>query len=131
MNRLATFIAIVTLMFGFFVILLFGLWATGTDLREYLGALTTLGIIIAGLGGFNYAAGRVTGAYTDVRKAQAEQGLQPTPLPLSGPTTMIQVGQSTKPEESIKAKDVSVQAAGDVTVKSDKKRNKNVRNSAS
>lgn len=73
MNRLATFIAIWVLATGFLAILFFCVTATGTDLREYLGALTTLGIIIAGLGGFNYAAARAAGAYTEVRVAQADK----------------------------------------------------------
>lgn len=110
MNRLATFLAIITLMIGFLTILSFCIGKRGADLREYLGALTTIGIIIAGLGGFNYAAGRAAGAYTDVRKAQAEQGLQPQP-PSPGPTTVIKVGN-----EDGSAKDVNIQAAGEVTV---------------
>lgn len=104
MNRLATFIAIAALTAGFFGIMVMSIAATGVDLREYLGALTTIGIIIAGLGGFNYAAGRVSSAYTEVRVAQAEKGLQPTPPPPANPATTINVGEQAIAEGSPKRK---------------------------
>lgn len=95
MNRLATFIAVIAITVTILWLLLCVAVATGADLQQYLGALTTACIILAGLGGFNYAAGRAAGAYTDVRIKQAEQGLQPTPSPIppAGPAVSIQVGQ--------------------------------------
>lgn len=120
-NRLATFIAVVTLTLGFFGLLIMCVAATGSNLREYLGALTTVAIILAGLGGFNYAAGRAAGAYTQVRVAQAERGLQPTPAPpLLNPTTIINTGAQSP---SLAAKDVAIKADGDVNIRpSTKKR---------
>lgn len=77
MNRLATFIAVIVVSFVIFYLLLMLPFKDGADLRECLGSLTTSCIIIAGLGGFNYAAGRAAGAYTEVRVKQAEHGMMP------------------------------------------------------
>lgn len=73
MSRLATFIATIALTIGFFGIMIMLGGATGIDLQQYLNALTTMGMIIAGLGGFNYMTARVSGAYADVKIKQAEQ----------------------------------------------------------
>lgn len=114
MNRLATFVSVFTIAVTLFFIAFMCVKATGTDLREYLGALTTTAIILAGLGGFNYGVGRAAGAYTQVRVAQAEQGIQPAPIvPPLGPTTTINVGDHAKPDA---AKDVNIKAEGNVNV---------------
>lgn len=102
MNRLAAFLAIAGLTIGFFVLLNLVSDKTGTDLREYLGAITTLAIIISGLGGFNYAFGRAAGAYTEARVAQAKAGVIPVlPVAPLGPTTVMNI--SGNPPEAPKA----------------------------
>jgi hypothetical protein len=70
-----------------------------SDFKE-LDNTSTLGAILAGLGGFNYAAGRASGAYTQVRLKQAENGI---PAPdIAPPTTTINVGKPDMPQPAVK-----------------------------
>ncbi len=93
MNRLCTFIATAALTSTLIPAVFMKL--------EIAGTLATL---LAGLGGFNYVAGRVTGAYTQVRMEQARQGIPaPDPAPI-GPSTLIQVGQADKAKDVRKKK---------------------------
>lgn len=87
MNRLATFVAVTVLSAGFFCLILMCIGTTGMDLQQKLGALTTIGIILAGLGGFNYAAGRAAGAYTQVRCAQGRTGTATYPSGVGKPSS--------------------------------------------
>lgn len=115
MNRLATFIALVALCLALFWTLALCTLAKGADLVAYLGAATTIVITIAGLGGFNYTVGRASSAYTQVKVAQAEKGIQsaPPPAPVLGPTTVMNIGAR---QDTIPAKDVAIKAQGDVNV---------------
>lgn len=76
MTRLVSLIALIVLSLGFFWILLMCVGEDGLDLGQKLNAMTTLAITIAGLGGFNYAAGRMSGAYTQVRVEKVRAGMQ-------------------------------------------------------
>lgn len=100
-------------LLGVFVGSIINIWLAYTD---KLGG-DIFGIYMACTGGM-YSFGKWRESVTDVAQIKADSPNQP-PVPLSTPpATVIQVGQQSS---DITAKDVSVQAEGNVTVKGNKK----------
>lgn len=92
MNRLCTFIATSSIMVAFI----------NSAFKNYDNT-ATLAAILAGLGGFSYAAGRMTGAYTQVRLKQAENGIPaPDVTPQQPAPTTINIG--SKPDATVPAR---------------------------
>lgn len=92
MNRLCTMMASSALFVAFLY----------SEYKE-MDNTVILGTILAGLGGFNYTAGKVTGAYTQVRMEQAKQGIPaPDVAPQQVAPTTINIG--SKPDASIPSK---------------------------
>ncbi len=94
MNRLCTFLATFALFVTFIP----------AAFLQYDTA-TTLATILAGLGGFSYAAGKMTGAYTQVRVEQARQGIPApeVPAPLN-PAITINTGVNKDDGMAIKSR---------------------------
>lgn len=92
MNRLCTFLATSSIMIAFI----------NSAFKNYDNT-ATLAAILAGLGGFSYAAGRMTGAYTQVRLKQAENGIPaPDVTPQQPAPTTINIG--SKPDADVSTK---------------------------
>lgn len=116
MARFCTFVAIIALTIAmFFCLATSGIAIAGNGaeaanlMREGFAAATEFGLMVCGLGGFNYASNRGASAYQSVRISQAEQGIQPAATPSS-------VTINTGGNGATKAKDMNVTAEGDVNV---------------
>jgi hypothetical protein len=106
MNRLCTFIAVIGLFFSLIFTVVTG--------SPEVGALAG---ILAGLGGFNYAAGRAGSAYTTVRVKQAEAGIQPPAPAPAAPAVNFNMAPPASPPVNIPdAKNVTVDSQGDVNI---------------
>lgn len=92
MARLCTFVAIFALTIAMFFCL-------GSSGGEAFGAATEFGMMICGLGGFNYAFNRGAAAYQSVRISQAEQGIQPAQNPAVPSPVTINNGTTKEKED--------------------------------